>query len=78
MCAVDYAVNEEEPAEEFGGEYREPEPEDPYREQEFPEGLEDGKFNLLLWCILNPNFINTTYKPDLQIVYEFYCWDMVG
>jgi len=48
VCAVDYAVNEEEPAKEFGGEYREPEPEDPYREQEFPEDLEDGKFNLLL------------------------------
>ena len=36
-------VNEEE--------YREPElePEEPYREQELPEGFEDGKFNLILW-----------------------------
>jgi hypothetical protein len=57
VCAVDYGVNEEEPAEEFGGQYREPEaegqyrepePEEPYREQELPEGLEDGKSNLLL------------------------------
>jgi hypothetical protein len=38
-------VNEEENAEEFGGQYREPEPEDPYREQRLPEGFEDGKLN---------------------------------
>ncbi|CAN6372134.1 unnamed protein product, partial [Urochloa humidicola] len=31
----------EEPVEEYTEEYREPEPEDPYREQELPEGLED-------------------------------------
>jgi hypothetical protein len=50
-------VNEGESVEEFAeqhcepeytGEYREPEPEYPYREEELPEGFEDGKFNLIL------------------------------
>ena len=51
MCAVVAVADgviEEENAEEFGDQYREPEPEDPYREQELPEGFEDGKFNLIL------------------------------
>ena len=39
---------EEENAEEFGDQYREPEPEDPYREQKLPEDFENGKFNLTL------------------------------
>ena len=45
VCTVDHGVTEEELVEEFGGEYREPEPEDPYRDQELPEGFEDGKSN---------------------------------
>ena len=49
VCAVDADVNEGEPIEEFVEQYREPEPEDPYHEQELPEGFEDGKFNLILW-----------------------------
>ena len=48
VCAVDHGVTEEEPEEEFGGEYREPEPEDPYREQELPDDFEDGKSNFIL------------------------------
>ena len=48
VVAVADGVIEEENAEEFGDQYREPEPEDPYREQELPEGFEDGKFNLIL------------------------------
>ena len=48
VIAVADGVTEEENAEEFGDQYREPEPEDPYCEQDFPEGLEDGKFNLIL------------------------------
>ena len=39
-------VTEEENAEEFGGQYRELEPENEYREQEL--GFEDGKSNLNL------------------------------
>jgi len=38
-------MNEGEPIEELAEQYREPEPEEPYREQELPEGFEDGKFN---------------------------------
>ena len=48
MCAVDTGVNEGEPVEEFVQQYREPEPENEYREQELLEGFEDGKFNLIL------------------------------
>ena len=39
---------EEENAEEFGDQYREPEPEDSYREQELLDDFENGKFNLTL------------------------------
>ena len=49
VCAVDVSVTEGKPVEEFAEQYREPEPEDPYREQELLEGFEDGKFNLFLW-----------------------------
>ena len=63
VCAIDTGVNEGEPVEEFAEQYRESEPEEPYREQELPEGFEDGKFNPILWCIFCPNFINTTYWP---------------
>jgi len=54
VCAVDHRVTEEESVDEQYREqvceeqYRELEPEDPYREQDFPEGFEDGKFNLIL------------------------------
>ena len=57
VCAVDHGVNEGESVEEFAkqdrepeyaGEYCEPEPEYPYREEELPEGFEDGKSNLVL------------------------------
>ena len=71
VCAVDTDVNEGEPVKEFAEQYREPEPEDPYREQELPEGFEDGKFNLTLWCMFCPSFINTTYWPVLKIAYCF-------
>ena len=45
VCAEDTGVKEGEPAEEFAEQYSEPEPEEPYHEQELPEGFEDGKFN---------------------------------
>ena len=45
VYAVDHGVTEEEPVDE---QYREPEPEEPYREQELPKGFEDGKSNLIL------------------------------
>ena len=48
MCAVDTGVNKGEPVGEFTEQYHELEPEEPYREQELPEGFEDGKFNLIL------------------------------
>ena len=61
VCAVDTDVNEEEPVEEFAEQYREPEPEEPYREQELPEGFEDSKFNLILWLHISTLF----YKHNL-------------
>ena len=73
VCAVDHGVNEGEPNGEHKEQYREPEPEDEYREQELPEGFEDGKSNLILWCIFYPNFINTTYWSVLQNCIYLYC-----
>ena len=61
VCAVDTGVNEGEPVEEFAKQYREPEPEEPYREQELPEGFEDGKFHLILWLHILTQF----YKHNL-------------
>ena len=83
MClfvrAVDTGVNEGEPVEEFAEQYREPEPEEPYREQELPEVFEDGKFNPILWCMFCPSFINTTYWPVLEkIAYVLPTENMVG
>ena len=63
MCAIDAGVNEGEPIDEFAEQYREPEPEESYREQELPEGFEDGKFNPIFWCMFCLSFINTTYWP---------------
>ena len=57
VCAIDTSVNKGEPIEEFA----EPEPEEPYREQELPEGFEDGKFNLILWLHISTQF----YKHNL-------------
>ena len=49
VCVVDHGVNEGEPVDE---QYREqvcdPEPEGQYLNQDFPEGVENGKFNLIL------------------------------
>ena len=59
MCAVVAVADgviDEENAEEFVDQYREPEPEEPYREQELPEGFEDGKFNLILWLHISTQF----------------------
>ena len=61
VCAVDHGMSEEEPIKEFADQYRDPEPENKYREQELPEGFEDSKFNLTLGCIFCPSFINTIY-----------------
>ena len=49
VCAVDASVIEGEPVEEFAEQYHEPDPEEPYREQELPKGFEDGKSNSILW-----------------------------
>ena len=53
VCIVVVVADREENTEDFGDQYREPEQEDPYREKELPEGFEDDKTNLILWCILN-------------------------
>ena len=79
VCAVDTGVNEGGPVEEFAEQYREPEPEEPYREQELPEGFEDGKFNLILWLHILTQF----YKHNLsscftKIAYVLTTENMVG
>ena len=62
VCAVDHGVNEKEPVNE---QYCEQVCEDQYLDQDFPEGFVNGKFNLILWCIFQPRFINTIYWPVL-------------
>ena len=45
VCTVGHGVNEEEPVNE---QYRDPELEGQYLDQDFPEGFVNGKFNLIL------------------------------
>ena len=51
MCIVDHGLNEGEPDEEYADQYRGLELENQYHKQELQEGFEDGKSNLILWCI---------------------------
>ena len=55
MClfvyVVDHGVNEEELIDEQQvneDQFRDPDPEGQYIDQDFPEGFENGKFNLIL------------------------------
>ena len=54
VCVVDHGVNEEEPVDKQYREqackdqYRDPEPEGQYLDQDFSEGFENGKFNPIL------------------------------
>ena len=56
-------MNEGEPVDEQYCEqanedqFREPEPEGQYLDQDFPEGFEDGKFNPILCFIFCPSFL---------------------
>ena len=65
MCVVDHGVNEGGPVDEQHceqvneGQYGEPEGQ--YLDQDFPEGFEDGKFNLTLLCMFCPS----VYKHNL-------------
>ena len=68
MClfgyVVDHGMNEGEPVDEQQvneDQFRDPEPEGQYFDQDFSEGFENGKFNPALWCIFCPNF----YKDNL-------------
>ena len=69
---VDHGVNEGEPVDEQYCEqanedqFRDPEPEEQYLDQDFPEGFENGKFNPAFDAYFVPVFINTTYWPVLQ------------
>ena len=85
VCVVDHGVNEGEPVDEQYCEqanedqFRDPEPEGQYLEQDFPEGFEDGKFNPALWCMFCPSF----YKHNLlacfiKIAYVLPAENMVG
>ena len=63
VCVVDRGENEGEPANEQYYEpvnedqFRDPEPEGQYLDQDFSEGFENGKFNPTLWCMFCPSFI---------------------
>ena len=54
---VDHGVTEEEPAKEYEDQYREPEPEDPYHEQDAAAAavyVSEGKFHRPLRERLHP------------------------
>ena len=76
---VDHGVNEGEPVDEQyceqGNEdqFRDPEPEGQYFDQDLPKGFEDGMFNPALDACFVPVFINTTYWPALQNCICFAC-----
>ena len=61
VCVVDHGVNEGEPVDEqyreqvYDDQFRDPEPEGQYLDQDSPERFDNGKFNLILWCIFCPN-----------------------
>ena len=81
VCAVDHGVNEVEPIDEQYHEqvcedqYRDPEPKGQYLDQDFPEGFENGKFNLILWCMFCPSF----YKHNLLACFtKLFAENMVG
>ena len=67
VCAVDHEVTEGEHIDKQYHEqvsedqYREPEPEGQYFDQDFPEGFASGKFNLILWLNISTQF----YKHNL-------------
>ena len=54
VCVINRGVNEGEPIDDQYCEqankdqFRDPEPEGQYHDQDFPEGFENGKFNLIL------------------------------
>ena len=51
VCVVDHGINEREPINEQQvneDQFHDPRPEGQYFDQDFPEGFENGKFNLIL------------------------------
>ena len=62
MCAVDTGVNEGEPIEEFADQYRDPEPENKYREQE------PGRFRRL----------QVQSHPLMHILSQFYKYKLLA
>ena len=63
VCVVDHGVNKGELVDEQYCEqanedqFRDPEPEGQYFDQDLPEGFEDVKFNPALWCMFCPKFL---------------------
>ena len=63
VCVVDHGVNEGESVDEQYCEqanedqFRDPEPEGQYFDQDLPEGFEDGKFIPTLWCMFLSQFL---------------------
>ena len=77
VCVVDHGVNEgllvdEQYYEQVNeDQFRDPDPEGQYFDQDLPEGFEDGKFNPILLCMFCPSFINTIYWPVLKKLHMF-------
>ena len=79
VCVVDYGVNEREPVDEQYYEqvnedqFRDPEPEGQYLNQDFPKALRIASSIPPFDVCFVPVFINTTYWPVLQNCICFAC-----
>ena len=84
LCVVDHRVTEEEPIDEKYREqvcedqYRDPEPDGQYLDQDLPEGFEDGKFNLILWLHILTQFCKHNLLAYFKIFIYFTAENMVG
>ena len=81
MCAVDHEVTEGEPIDKQYHEqvsedqYREPEPEGQYFDQDFPEGFVNDKFNLIFWLHISTQFYKHNLSAYFTKLHFIYCWN---
>ena len=73
VCVVDHGVTEQVCEDQ----YRDPESEGQYLDQDLPEGFEDGKSNSILW----PAYLTQFYKHNLSTCFTklhmIYWWNLL-
>ena len=81
VCAIDHGVNEGEHVNELYREqvckdqYREPETEGRYLDQDFPEDFVNGKFNLILWLHILTQFYKHNLSACFTKLHIIYRWN---